>query len=185
MYVTEKQQISNNLTSIKNMSSQFFTSIHNISMTSTAYHVATEAVCRFHYAMTPDWCHPTIAGRICSRLTGYSTHPSPQQNFTAPTRGTWGIPRPDKIYNTSSEFWVYRGLLPVGRAWKTSNGRHPNQIPELPQLAPFDEKEPTESRMLELLTLSLKLSPATLQRTLIWSNPPFSSREPWSQTLRC
>ena len=43
--------------------------------------------------------------------------------------------------------------------------RHPDQMPEPPQLAPFETKEQLLSS--PLLTLSLRLSPATLRRKLI------------------
>ncbi|MEQ2303907.1 hypothetical protein AMECASPLE_021542 [Ameca splendens] len=49
--------------------------------------------------------------------------------------------------------------------------RHPNQMPEPPQLAPLDVRSSgsplSPSRMTELLILSLRESPDTLQRKLI------------------
>lgn len=61
---------------------------------------------------------------VAAGHAGYSRCPSPQQRLTAPTGGSWGVPRPDGIYNPSSGLpW---GLLPVG--WKTSKGRCPIDI---------------------------------------------------------
>lgn len=51
----------------------------------------------------------------------------------SPAKGTRGTPRSDKIYNLTSEFWVYTaGPPPFGHAHK---GRHPDHIPKPPQLA--------------------------------------------------
>lgn len=55
--------------------------------------------------------------------------PTPQQCFSAPSRGFWGTNRLDEIYNLSSLSaslpWV---LLPVGHVQKTSNERHPGGL---------------------------------------------------------
>ncbi|MED6241711.1 hypothetical protein ATANTOWER_024873 [Ataeniobius toweri] len=66
-------------------------------------------------------------------------------------------------------------LLPVGRAWNTSRGRHPGGIryrcPShlnwLLSMWRSNGSTPSPSWMAELLTLSLKECPATLQRKLI------------------
>ncbi len=82
-----------------------------------------------------------------------------------------GLPKPGEIYNPSSMFWVYPGFsyqLDVPSKPPNEGRRHPYQMPGPPQLAPFDTKEQRPSCWIsELLTLPLRLSPATLRRKLI------------------
>lgn len=91
--------------------------------------------------------------------------PSHQQRFTAPPGGTLGCPRPGSICNPPQNHL----------SWFLSTLRSSDSTP---------------SSLLMILTLPLRLRPATRWRILIRrrlreSNPPFFSREPWLQILRC
>ena len=50
----------------------------------------------------------------------YARHPTPQQCFTAPCGGPWGVPRPDEICNPPSEYYI--GISPQCPE-KNSKGR--------------------------------------------------------------
>ncbi|XP_049917154.1 prostaglandin reductase 2-like isoform X2 [Epinephelus moara] len=90
--------------------------------------------------------------------------------FSSSSWGTPKHPRPNVIYKPSSKFWVCPG---PPTSWtcpenlqREAPRRHPNAMSKPPQPAPFSEKE--QWLYLELLTISLRLSPTTLQRKLIW-----------------
>ncbi len=83
---------------------------------------------------------------MAASSVGHSRHPSPQQHSPAPPGGSRVVPRPDKIYNPSSEY----GVSPPGSppSWtclenlqREASRRHPNQMPGPPQQASFDTKE--------------------------------------------
>lgn len=64
------------------------------------------------------------SGRSGSRLSRvFHLSLSPRQCFPAPPGGSRGVPRPDEIYNPSSELWVYPRSIPVRHVRKTSKGR--------------------------------------------------------------
>jgi len=58
--------------------------------------------------------HPFIRGQVMGAAgqAKYPRRPSPQQPFPAPPGGPQGVPRPDKIYNPFSVFWVW--VPPIG-----------------------------------------------------------------------
>jgi len=99
----------------------------------------------------------------------------PQQCFPAPPGRPQGVPRPDEICNPSRVFWVcpkasYQwdvpGTPPAGGAQED-----PDQMPEHLNWPLSTQRSsgstPSSHQMSELLTLSLRLSPATPQRKLI------------------
>lgn len=70
--------------------------------------------------------HPFSSGYPELVLVAVGWSPSSQQHFPFPYGGCRGVPRPDEIYNPSSNFWFYLG--PLLEAWKTSKTRHPGGI---------------------------------------------------------
>ncbi|XP_049890000.1 tetraspanin-13b isoform X3 [Epinephelus moara] len=72
-------------------------------------------------------------------------HTSPQQRFPAPPGGHQGVPRPDKMCNPSSVLWVYPGASYQWDVPGTPSAggaqEDPSQMPEPPQMTPFDAKE--------------------------------------------
>ena len=72
-------------------------------------------------------------------------HPSLQQHSPAPTGGPRGVPRQEGIYNPSSESYLWPGPPPSRTCpenlQREATRRHPNQVPEPPQLTPFDAEE--------------------------------------------
>ena len=103
---------------------------------------------------------------------------SPRLLFPRPHRLTLtgespGTPRPEKRYNPSTWSWVYPlVLLPVGRARNTSLGKRPsgilirclNHLNWLLSTQRSSGSTLSPSRMAELLSLSVRETPATLQR---------------------
>jgi len=100
-----------------------------------------------------------IRGRV-----GEATGPGETQTSLSSATlsiSSWGIPRPSldriEIYSLQLFLGLPRSLLLVGHVQETSAGRHPKNISEPPQLTPFNDSH----RMVELLLLSLRLSPDT------------------------
>lgn len=133
--------------------------------------------------------HPLIQGRVTVKQV---------------LQTSWG--RWD-ILSLQQVLGLPRGLLPVGRTWKTSKRGaprgHPDQISEPPQLSPLEVKE--QRLYSELPQSWVKLSfggnsfPSLVHKTLNlkllclgWGfmaqprgdNLWFSGREPWTQTWR-
>lgn len=59
----------------------------------------------FNYFNITLWAVFEQEGSVQSSI--HLIHPSPEQHVPAPPGGSKGIPRPDEIYNPSSEFWVF------------------------------------------------------------------------------
>ena len=68
-----------------------------------------------------------------------------KQHSPAPPGGYWSVPQPKGTYNASSESWVCSrasSQLDVPENLQSAaSRRHPNQMPEPPQLTPFIAKE--------------------------------------------
>lgn len=64
--------------------------------------------------------------------------PCPQSPPLACMEEQQGIPRPSERYDLSRVSW---GLLSVGHTWNTSPRKHPGQMPEPPESAPFNVEE--------------------------------------------
>ena len=106
---------------------------------------------------------PLIRDRVAgaTALAGEPRQPSPRPLPPAPPGGSRGVPRTTQRCNPSSVSWVGppRGLL------------HPNQMLNHLNWLLWTWRSSgstlSSSRMSELLTLSLRLSPDTLRRKLI------------------
>ncbi|KAK0151754.1 hypothetical protein N1851_006880 [Merluccius polli] len=96
------------------------------------------------------------------------------QCFPLPPGGPRGVPRPAGICNPSSQFWVYPVVsYQLDVPGKPPRGgiliRCPNHLNWLLSTPRSSGSTLSSLRMSELLTLSLRLSPATLRRKLIWA----------------
>ena len=75
-----------------------------------------------HETLHPSTQFVLIRGWAGRRLREYSRLLIPQQHVPAPPGGSWGVPRPDQVYNPSSRFWV----CPVNLQ-REATGRRPDQ----------------------------------------------------------
>lgn len=100
-----------------------------------------------------------------------SRNPSHWQCFPAPQE-SWDITWPGEIFYPSNKFWSAPGSPPIGCAQKTYKElrEHPNQMPGPLLLGSSDARSssstPSFLWMSRLLTVSVRLNPATLQRKL-------------------
>jgi len=101
-----------------------------------------------------------------TNLRGKPRHHSPQRHYPAPPGVSRGVLRPDGIHNPSGEFWVWPGAssqLNVSEKPPKATRKHPNQMNHLSWLVSMwrsSGSTPSSLRMVEVLPLSLRLSPA-------------------------
>jgi len=93
-------------------------------------------------------CHcPLIQGQVVKAVGSGEKprHPSSQRHSPSPPGGSQDVPRPEGIYNLKREFWVCPRASPRRTCPKNfqreATRTHPNQMPEPPQLSPFDAEE--------------------------------------------
>lgn len=89
-------------------------------------------------------CHVSLLQRESAKAEQDNPDVAPPVKFASSPGGSQGIPRTDEEYNPSSKVWVYPGSPPSWTCLENFQRmvptRHPDQVPEPPQLSPFDMK---------------------------------------------